>query len=49
MNPEPMTQEWLRIVRYFKSKVRLRNRTSKRQQKAWDPTGSGMQKAAKEL
>lgn len=34
MNHDPMAREWLRVVRYFKSKVRERNRSPKRHGRA---------------
>lgn len=49
MNPEPMAREWLRIVKYFKSKARLRNRASKQLEKRSAPPVSGPQSGAKEL
>jgi hypothetical protein len=49
MNPEPMSREWLRIVKYFKSKARLRNRASKHHARRSEPTASGSLKNAKEL
>jgi hypothetical protein len=49
MNPEPMAREWLRIVKYVKSKARLRNRASKQHEKRSEPPVSGPQSNAKDL
>ena len=33
MNPDPTAREWLRVVKYFKSKLRVRSRASKRHER----------------
>ena len=49
MNREPVAHEWLRIVRYFKSRARARHREQKRHDARADASESGAQKHAKEL
>jgi hypothetical protein len=49
MNPEPLAREWLRIVKYFKSKARLRNRASKQHERRSEPAVGGSLKNPKEL
>jgi len=49
MNQEPIAREWLRIVRYFKSQARARQREQKRHDARSDASESGAQNLAKEL
>ena len=49
MNRQPITHEWLRIVRHFKAQARARHRDQKRHDARADAFESGAQKHAKEL
>ena len=49
MNPEPLTREWLRVVRHFKAQQRVRNRAPKRHTTPSESPEIGVQKNAKEL